>query len=117
MAEAAEKKYCCTTKGSLCYWWEAFLILLCVGLAVIYPLHLSRYAYAVVFAAMGLACIVNLVRNRTFHCVITAPFFLLVSAILTLQAAGIWSMRAALLWPIVCIVVCAAFMLERRFAS
>jgi hypothetical protein len=117
MADVSEKKYCCTTAGSLCYWWEAFLILLCLGLAVVYPLHLIRYALVVLFAAMGLACIVNLVRNRTFHCVITAPFFLVVSALLALQVAGIWSIGAIWLWPIVCIVVCAAFLLERRFAS
>lgn len=117
MKAGAEKKYSCTTKGSLCYWWEAFLILLCLGLAVIYPLHLSRYAYVVVFATMGLACIVNLVRNGNFHCIITAPFFLLVAALLALQVAGIWRVSAYLLWPVVCIVVCAAFMLERRYAS
>lgn len=117
MAAVADKKYSCTTKGSLCYWWEAFLILLCLGLAVIYPLHLIRYAFVMLFAAMGLACIVNLVRNRNFHCVITAPFFLIVSALLALQVAGIWNMRASLLWPVVCGVVCVAFLLERRFAT
>lgn len=117
MAEVSGKKYCCTTTGNLCYWGCAFAIFYGAGLLAIHHFHGSAYQFVVLFAAMGLACIVNLVRNRNFHCIITAPFFLLVAALLALQVAGIWSVSAYLLWPVVCIVVCAAFMLERRFAS
>ncbi len=69
------------------------------------------------FVALGLACAANLVRNRTFHCVITGPFFLLVALAFALNTAGVWKVPAGALWAIVVIVVCAAFLLERRFAS
>ncbi|MFI5127451.1 MAG: hypothetical protein ACHQJX_11555, partial [Candidatus Acidiferrales bacterium] len=75
------------------------------------------YQTAVLFAALGLACAANLVRNRTFHCVITAPFFLLVALVFSLGTASVWKIHTAPIWAIVAIVVCAALLLERRFAS
>jgi hypothetical protein len=117
MAEASEKKYCCTTGGSLCYWFAVFAILYGVGLAAIYSLHLGKYQPVALFAALGLACVANFARNRSFHCVITGPFFLLVAAALALRIAGVWNVGTRFLWPVVLIVVGIAFLLERRCAS
>lgn len=117
MAEASDKKLCCTSSGSLCFWFAAFFIFYGLGMTAIFTMHVGRYQGAVLFVALGLACVVNLVRNRTFHCAITAPFFLLVAAALALQTAGIWSLSMRILWPIVLIVVGIAFLLEKRFAS
>lgn len=117
MAETAEKKYCCTSGTSLCFWGCAFAILYGLSLAGIYWLHLWRYQLAALFAALGLACFVNFARNRTFHCAITGPFFLIVAAAVALEAAGAWKTGTRFLWPVVLIVVGMAFLLERRFAS
>lgn len=117
MPETQPKNFCCTSPRALCYWGCAFLIFYAIGLGLVSSLHWQRYGLVVLFTALGLACFANLVRNRSFHCAITGPFFLLVALALGLQAAGIWKIGGALLWPTVVIVVCAAFLLERRFAS
>lgn len=111
------KSFCCTSKRSLCYWGASFLIFYAVGLALLFWLHREPYELAVLFTALGLACVANLARNRTFHCVITGPFFFLIALVLALGARGVWKVPAAALWAIVAIVVCVALGLERRCAS
>lgn len=117
VAEAPSKDLCCTSPRSLCYWSAAFVILYAIGLGLVFWFRWQPYELVALFTALGLACFANLARNRTFHCAITGPFFLLVALALALQAAGIWKAGRGLLWPAVLIVVCAAFLLERRFAS
>lgn len=117
MPETQPKNLCCTSPQSLCYWGAAFLIFYATGLALLLWLHWQPYELVVLFTSLGLACFANLVRNRSFHCTITGPFFLLVALALGLEAAGVWKVGRELLWPAVVIVVCAAFLLERRFAS
>lgn len=116
MAEAPAKRLCCTSPRSLCYWGVAFLIFYAVGLALVFLFHAASYELAVLFAALGLACFVNFVRYRTFHCAIDGPFFFLIAAAFALRASGVWSISSGVLWAIVAIVVCASFLLERRFA-
>jgi hypothetical protein len=111
------KGYCCASWQSLCFWGCAFAIFYVAGLATIYGLHAERYGLTVLFAALGLACVTNLIRNRTFHCVITGPFFLLIALVFALSARGVWRVHTAALWAMVAIVVCVAFLLERKFAS
>lgn len=117
MTGTQSKNLCCTSPRSLCYWGCVFLIFYAIGLGLVFSLHWQPYQLVVLFTAMGLACFANLARNRNFHCTITGPFFLLVALAFGLRAAGIWKIGGALLWPIVAIVVCAAFLLEKRFAS
>lgn len=111
------KGYCCSSWQSLCFWGCAFVVFYAAALLAIYLLHLESYQLSALFAALGLACIANAVRNRTFHCVITGPFFLLVALAFALSTAGIWKIHTGVLWATVVIVVCAALLLERRFAS
>lgn len=101
----------------LCYWGATFLIFYGIGLGLVLWLHRQAYELAMLFAALGLACVANFMRNRTFHCVITGPFFLLVALGLALETLGVWKANTGLLWPIVLTVVGAALLLERRFAS
>jgi hypothetical protein len=117
MTEARQKSLCCTSPRSLCYWGVAFVIFYAAGLALVFLLHGATYKLVVLFVALGLACIVNFARNRTFHCLITGPFFFLIAAAFGLRASGIWMVSVGVLWMIVAIVVCASFLLERRFAS
>lgn len=109
--------YCCSSWQSLCFWGCAFVVFYAAGLLAIYWLHMQSYQTTALFAALGLACVANLVRNRTFHCVITGPFFLLVALVFALDTAGVWKIHTGFLWIAAAIVVCAALTLERRFAS
>lgn len=85
-------------------------------MALMFWLHLEAYELVVLFTALGLACFANLARNHTFHCVITAPFFILIALVIALGVRNAWAIPKGLLWAGVAIVVCAAFLLERRFA-
>lgn len=93
------------------------MVFYAAGLLAIYLLHLQSYQTTALFAALGLACVTNAVRHRTFHCFITGPFFLLAALAFALGTAGVWKIPTGVLWIAVAIVVCVAFLLERRFAS
>lgn len=116
MEQVQQKRFCCLTPRAACTWAVAFFVLYGLGLIVLHLAHAERYQETALFAAMGLACFVNFAQNRSFHCVITGPFFVLVAAALALQAYGMWNVSAAVLWPTVVIVVGIAFVLEQRFA-
>ena len=116
MEQARQKPLCCLTRRAACTWIAAFCILYGLGIMVLHLEHIGRYQGTALFAAMGLACFVNFAQNRTFHCVITGPFFLLVALALALQTHGMWHVSRTGLWPAVLIVVGIAFLLERRFA-
>ncbi|HVA18113.1 MAG TPA: hypothetical protein VMV59_10435 [Candidatus Dormibacteraeota bacterium] len=117
MRDIPAKGYCCSSWRSLCFWGCAFVVFYAAALLVIYRLHMQSYQASTLFAALGLACVTNAARNRTFHCVITGPFFLLVALAFALNTAGVWRIPTEVLWATVVIVVCAALLLERRFAS
>jgi hypothetical protein len=117
MEKENEKRFCCLTPRAACTWIAGFLILYGLGLIGLHLGHLDRYQGTALFVAMGLACFFNFARNRTFHCFITGPFFLLVALALALQTHGVWKLSNAVLWPTVLVVVGIAFLLERRFAG
>jgi len=116
MEQVRQKRFCCLSPRAACTWIAAFVILYGLGLLVLHVEHLERYQGTALFAAMGLACIVNLAQNRNFHCAIDAPFFLLVAGALALDSYGMWHVSRSVLWPTVVIVVVIAFLLEQRFA-
>lgn len=111
------RRYCCSSWQSLCFWGCAFVVFYAVGLAAIYRLHAEKYQLTVLFVGLGLACVANFARNRTFHCMITAPFFLLVALAFAMDTAGVWKIPTGALWTIVVIVVCAALLIEQKFTS
>ena len=117
MPETESKTFCCSSPRALCYFGCAFAIFYAIGWMLVWWLHLEAYELAMLFAALGLACIANLARNRTFHCAITAPFFILIALVIALSVRNAWAIPKGLLWASVAIVVCVAFCLEKRFAS
>lgn len=78
---------------------------------------IAPYSMLLLFAAAGIACVANFAKNRTFHCAITGPAFLLLAAVLALGTAGLWDVEMGLIWPLVLIVVGGALLLERRYAA
>lgn len=118
MSGAQPTRFSCCTPRVYGYYLAVFSILFGAGLLALQLwAGADRYFNAVLFASLGIACLVNLARNRTLHCLITGPFFLLVAAALALRAAGIWNISVPFLWPIVLIVVGAALLVEWRFAE
>lgn len=118
MTDQQQPRYCCTTPSALCFWaaifailWGGFLLLRQWIPAV------APYSMPLLFAGAGIACVANFAKNRTFHCAITGPAFLLLAAVLALGAAGLWNMEMGLVWPLVLIVIGVALLLERRYAA
>jgi len=65
-------------------------------------------------AALAAACFVNFRRNRTLHCRLTGPLFLVGAIVAMLAEAGIWGVDHAALWGVLLVGVSLAFLIEWR---
>ncbi len=110
------KEACCTSPAAACYWFAVSLaawgVLSLIG-TFWRPLHAS--APATVLLAMAIGCVANWFRNRTFHCAITAPLFLIAALVFLLFDVTRTHVNSALVWPLVLIGVGIAFLLEWRY--
>jgi hypothetical protein len=80
-----------------------------------YPLHASS-ATTICFA-VAIGCLVKWLRNRTLHCGITGPLFLIAGALFILSGMNVLTVSPRLIWIIVAISTCVAFLLEWRYAA
>ena len=109
---------CCTSPAAMCYWLTVSLMAWGVlSLIGIYwrPLHASSAA-ACLFA-MAIGCLANWLRNRSFHCAITGPLFLLAGVVFLLSDARMVRVNTLWVWPLVLIGTGIAFLLEWRYAK
>ena len=110
-------KACCSSPAAICYWFIVSLmawgVLDFVG---IYwrPLHASSEATCLF--AMAIGCLANWRRNRTFHCAITGPLFLIGGVAFLLSGVGVTHVNTHWVWPFVLIGVGVAFLLEFLYA-
>lgn len=112
------KAACCSSPAAICYWGAASLIAWGVlSLIGLYwrPLHASS-ATTILFA-MAIGCVANWLRNRTLHCVITAPLFLLAAVVFLMSDVSLVHVDDRLVWPFVLLGVGIAFLLEWRYAQ
>ena len=108
----------CSSPAAICYWWAASLIAWGVlSLIGLYwrPLHAS--SATTILLAMAIGCVANWLRNRTLHCVITGPLFLLAAVVFLISDDRLVHADNLLVWPFVLIGVCVAFLLEWRYAQ
>jgi hypothetical protein len=108
-------KVCCSSPASICYWlivsvaaWAVFAL---IG-SFWHPLHGSSAATCLL--AMAVGCFANALKNRTYHCMLTGPLFL-ISGILLLS----WNLthvKPNLIWTGVIVGTGIAFLLEWRYA-
>jgi hypothetical protein len=80
-----------------------------------YPLHASSAAATICFA-VAIGCLANWFRNRTLHCAITGPLFLIAGIMFLFAEIGTLAINARFVWPIVAIVTGIAFLMEWRGA-
>ena len=110
------KRACCSSPAAICYWFAASLIAWGVlSLVGIYwhPLHAS--SAATILFGMAIGCVANWFRNRTFHCGITGPLFLIAAVLFLLSDMTLIHVNSLLVWPFVLIGVGIAFLLEWRY--
>jgi hypothetical protein len=97
------------------FWAAAFVVLYGLGLfarstwAVFEP-----YGDTLLLGALGLACFINFGRNRTLHCGLTGPLFLIAAVVAFLMEARVWDVNEDALWGLVLVGVALAFLIEWR---
>jgi len=112
------QRACCSSLAAICYWFAASLcawpLLSLVGIYW-HPLHGSS-ASTILFA-MAIGCAANWLKNRTFHCAITGPVFLIAGFVFLLPGVATFRVSTFWVWPFVLIGVGVAFLLEWRYAK
>jgi hypothetical protein len=109
---------CCTSPGALGYWFVVSLIAWgALSLIGFYwgPLHASPAAAC--FGGMAIGCLANWHRNRSLHCVITGPLFLIAGVVFLLSGERMIHVNTLWVWRFVFIGVGIAFLLEWRYAK
>ena len=117
-AMAKPLRACCSSPASICYWFVISLVAWGVLTLIGFywrPLHTSPGA-ACLFA-MAIGCLANWRKNRTFHCVITGPLFLIAGVVFLLSGTPIIRVKPRWVWPVILIGVGIAFLLERLYAQ
>lgn len=97
------------------FWAAAFVVLYGIGLLMRsrWPVF-EPYADTLLLAALGAACFINFGRNRTLHCGLTGPLFLVAAIVAALIEARIWNVSEEALWGVVLVGVALAFLIEWR---
>ena len=115
MSPSLAARSCCTTPSALCFWSATALVLYGgeLLLGAVWP-ALRAFHSTLILLAMGGACVLNYRRNRTLHCVITAPVFLVAAVVMALSEGGIWPVSDRVLWGVVLVAVAVAFLIEWR---
>ena len=115
MARFGFGQSCCTSPAAVWFWAGAFVVLYAVGLLLRFTWpFFEPYGDTLLLAALGAACFINFGRNRTLHCGLTGPLFLVATIVAVLIEAGIWTVDEQLLWAVVLVGVVLAFLIEWR---
>jgi hypothetical protein len=109
---------CCSSPASICYWFAASLVAWGVlSLVGVYwhPLHAS--SATTILLAMAIGCAANWLRNRTFHCAISGPVFLIAAFAFLPSDFTTFRVNIVWVWIFVLMGVGVAFLLEWRYAK
>jgi uncharacterized membrane protein len=66
---------------------------------------------------MAIGCMANWHKNRSFHCALTGPLFLIAGVAFLLAGVGVIHVNTLLVWRFVLIGIGIAFLLEWRYAK
>ena len=107
---------CCSTPASMLFWGivfvATFVALMLVSVYYWRPLSTAALAFAI-----GVGCVANWLKNRTYHCGITGPIFLLGSGLFLMTALAIVHVNSAIVWGLLIAGTVIAFALEARYAA
>lgn len=113
-----QREACCSSPASICYWFVVSLVawgaLSLIGI-VWHPLHAASPS-ACLFA-MAIGCFANWTKNRTLHCGVTGPLFLIAGIVFLLSGERWLHVSPTLVWTIVLLGTAGAFLLEWRYAN
>ena len=76
MSNHSSARSCCTTRSAMGYWIGVFALLYGGSMLARFLWPPARpYGDALTLAALGVACLLNFAKNRTLHCSIAGPVF------------------------------------------
>src|SRR5215467_16029644 len=91
-------KVCCSSRASICFWLivslAAWAVLASIGMFW-HPLHATSAVTCLL--AMAVGCTANAFKNRTYHCILTGPLFLIAATLLLssdlthVKPAAVWA--------------------------
>ena len=112
-----QKGVCCSSPAAMCYWLAVSLIAWgLLSLVGLYWSPLRASSAATILFAMAIGCVANWLRNRTLHCAITGPLFLIAAVMFLLSDVTGPHVNSLFVWPFVLMGVGIAFLLEWRYA-
>jgi hypothetical protein len=107
---------CRSSPAAICYWFVVSLVAWgMLSLIGIYWLH-APSAAACLFA-MAVGCLANWFKNRSFHCAITGPLFLVAGVAFLLAGVRVVHVDTLLVWRFVLVGTGIAFLLEWWYAK
>ena len=99
------------------FWFVASLVAWgLLSLIGIYWHPLRALSATTIYLAAGAGCCANWLRNRTFHCGITAPLLLMAGLVSLLAETNVISVDTRFMWRFVAIGIGVGFFLEWRYA-
>jgi len=110
------KAACCSSPAAMRYWCAASLVAWGV-LSLIGLYWLPLHALPTILFAMAVGCGANWLKNRTLHCAVTGPLFLIAAVVFLLSDVSMAHVKSHLVWLFVLIGVGIAFLLEWRYAQ
>jgi hypothetical protein len=117
-AMAKQVGACCSSPAAIRYWFIVSLmawgVLSVIG---IYWRFLHASSATTCLFAMAVGCLANWLKNRSFHCAITGPLFLIGGIIFLLSAMHRIHVNIRWVWPFVLIGTGIAFLLEWLYAK
>jgi hypothetical protein len=109
---------CCSSPAAMCYWFIVSLItwgvLSFIGM---YWRPLQAPSAAACLFAMAIGCLANWHKNRSYHCAVTGPLFLIAGVVLLLSGGGMIRVNTLWVWSFLLLGVGIAFLLEWRYAK
>jgi hypothetical protein len=112
-----QKGACCSSPAAMCYWFAASLIAgdylassACIGVLSMRCLPLRSFT-------MAIGCVANWLRNRTLHCAVAGPLFLIAAAVFLLSDVTVVHVNNLFVRPFVLMGVGIAFLLDWRYAQ
>jgi len=102
----------------MCYWCVVSLVawgLLSLLGTVCQPLHAT--SAATILFAVSIGCFANWIKNRTFHCRISAWIFLAGAVAFLLTDTGVIQIEARFVWLFAAVGTLLSFILEWRYAT
>jgi hypothetical protein len=99
--------------AAICYWFiDSLMAWGVLSLIGIYWRPFHTPSPAACLSAMAIACLANWLRNRSFHCAITGPLFLIAGGVFLLSGVRMIRVNTVWVWSFVLIGTGIAFLLE-----